>query len=125
MASLFLDTNFLIDIAERQAQITLELLEDHFVYISPLSFHILAYSYKYKIPYEKFTQLTEYFHLVSLDESIVRKSLKGPMADFEDNIQLHSAVEADCDYLLTSDRKLLAMKFFGKARIVHTLPIKI
>lgn len=46
----------------------------------------------------------------------VRGMIKNPLLT-----QLHSAAEAECDYFLTSDKKLLAMKFFGKTRIVSTL----
>ncbi|MEK7165757.1 MAG: type II toxin-antitoxin system VapC family toxin [Patescibacteria group bacterium] len=121
MANLFLDANFVIDIAERQVKIILENLKDHLVYISPLSLHILAYSYKYQIPYEKFTLLVRHFHLVDFSNHIVENSLRGPTSDFEDNVQLHSATEGECDLFLTSDRKLLDMKFFGKMQVVDRL----
>lgn len=47
------------------------------------------------------------------------KALEGPTVDFEDNTQLHSAAEAECDYFLTNDEKLLKMKFFGKTRLTN------
>jgi len=43
--------------------------------------------------------------------------MTGPTDDFEDNVQLHSAVMGDCDYFLTMDKKLIKMKYFGKMRI--------
>lgn len=41
--------------------------------------------------------------------------------DLEDNIQLNSAIKADCNFFLTFDKKLLKMKFFGKMKIVSSL----
>ena len=59
--------------------------------------------------------------IAPLDENVLKKSLEGPTADLEDNIQLHSAAESNCDYFLTNDKKLLNMKFFGKTEIVNKL----
>lgn len=59
---------------------------------------------------------------VFLDTNIYIDAVhRDPTSDLEDNIQLHSAAEADCDYFLTSDKKLLAMIYFGKTKIVSTL----
>jgi len=60
-------------------------------------------------------------HLISLTDKIIDKALLGPTKDLEDNIQLHSAVEADCDIFLTNDKALLKMGYFGKTKIVDHL----
>lgn len=66
----------------------------------------------------------EKFSIVDLSRSILDKALQGPTADLEDNIQLHSAAEADCDLFLTNDERLLKITFFGKTKIVpHITPM--
>jgi len=117
MAKVYLDANVLIDIAEKRKQISLNDFLDHKIYSSLLSFHILAYSVKYKVPSQKLSELVRPFTIIPFHEEILLKSLSGPLGDLEDNIQLHSAAEAECDYFLTSDEKLLKMKFFGKTKI--------
>lgn len=61
------------------------------------------------------------FNIIDLDKDILDKALESPTKDLEDNIQLHSAAEAECDYFLTEDKGLLKMKFFGKTKIVKNL----
>lgn len=122
MARVFLDTNIFIDAIHRapEKQI-LETLEGKVIYVSPLSFHIYCYTFKIKIPNKKVALQKEKFHLSDFSENILEKALEGPTADLEDNIQLHSAAEADCDIFLTSDEKLLKIKFFGKVQILPEL----
>lgn len=118
MAKIFLDTNIFIDAIHRapEKQI-LETLEGNLLYTSTLSFHIYCYSFKIKIPNKRVALQREKFQTVDFSSDILEKALAGPTADLEDNIQLHSAVEADCDIFLTSDEKLLKLKFFGKMEI--------
>lgn len=47
--------------------------------------------------------------------------LSGPTVDFEDNVQLHSAAEAECEIFLTEDKKLLKLGFFGKTHVVSQI----
>lgn len=91
------------------------------LFISPLSTHILFYTYRIRVPNQETNELQEQFGIVPLTKSILQKALEGPTADLEDNLQLHSAAEADCDFFLTDDRKLLNLKFFGKTRVVSKL----
>lgn len=122
MARVFLDANYFIDSIHRKPEFTLlPSLENHIVYISPLSVHIYCYIYKLKIPSSTVIAQRDRFQIVEFSEDILDKSLVGPTNDFEDNVQLHSAAEAECDYFLTEDKKLLKLKFFGKARIVPTI----
>lgn len=121
MAKIFVDVNCLIDISENRHNPAIDSLDTHNAFISTLGVHILCYLTKRKIPDQALNQLLSSFLIVIFDESILNKSLTGPTKDFEDNVQLHSAVEADCDLFLTSDQKLIKMKFFGKVRIIEEL----
>lgn len=121
MARVFLDTNIFIDLVEKRKQITIDQLNGNDLFISPLSVHILMYVTKRKIPYHRLNNIINSFIQVPFDENITNPSLVNPTTDFEDNIQLHSAAEADCDIFLTSDEKLLKMKFFGKMKLKNSL----
>lgn len=122
MAKLFLDTNIFIDAIHRKPEIeVLKQLEEHISYISPLSVHIYCYLYKVKTPNSILISQLKKFSLVDLIENILLNSTEGPTSDLEDNIQLYSAVESDCDYFLTRDKNLLKLKFFGKLKIVDRL----
>lgn len=124
MAKVFLDTNIFIDLIEAKGNKTLaSVLDQHRVYISPLSIHILFYVEKKRVPNQNTNVTISQFEIVDLTKTLLEeKSLVGPTNDLEDNIQLQSAVEADCDYFLTNDKKLLKMGYFGKAKICPSLP---
>lgn len=118
MAKVFLDTNIFIDAIHRAPEKqVLEALEGDVVYSSCLSLHIYCYVFKIKLPDQEVVSSTGKFHLVDFSKKILDQALEGPTADLEDNIQLHSAAEAECDTLLTEDKRLLNMKFFGKTKI--------
>jgi predicted nucleic acid-binding protein len=121
MAKVFLDTNILIDLIEERKDLSGQFSHNENLFISPLSLHILLYVTKQNVPNEALSDLEEIFSLIPFDETICYKALVGPTNDFEDNVQLHSAAEADCDIFLTEDRKLLAMKFFGKVTLAKSL----
>lgn len=118
MARVFLDANIFIDLIEKRKTIDRKQLTIHTLYLSPLSVHILTYLYKYRIPDERLANIDRFFKLVPFNSGLTIKALSGPTSDFEDNIQLNSAAEADCDFFLTSDRKILDLKFFGKVQIL-------
>lgn len=120
MGRVFLDTNFYIDITKR-AREKWKSLRGNLLFISPLSAHILFYTRKLKVPNQEVALLQEQFGIVPLTKYILDKALEGPTADLEDNIQLHSAAEAECDLFLTEDKKLLGLKFFGKTQIVSSV----
>lgn len=122
MAKIFLDTNIFIDAIHRapEKQILAQ-LEGSILYTSTLSFHIYCYAFKIKIPNKKVALQKEKFQMVNFSEEILEKALDGPTADLEDNIQLHSAAESECDIFLTNDEKLLDMKFFGRTQILSNL----
>lgn len=116
MAKVFLDTNLYIDVIKR-AKEKWESLRGNLLFISPLSTHILFYTYKLKVPDQEADKLQEQFGIVPLTKNIIDYALQGPTADFEDNVQLHSAAESECHYFLTADKKMLGMKFFGRTQI--------
>lgn len=119
MAKIFLDTNYFIDALHRKPEKEiLDSLVNNSIYVSPLSVHIYCYIFKIRIPDNRVTAQIEKFEIVELSEKLVVRALEGPTADFEDNVQLHSAAQADCDVFLTEDKKLLAIKFFGQTKIV-------
>lgn len=121
MEKVFLDVNVLIDLVEKRKELNPEDLSIYTVFISPLSVHILTYVTKQKVPSSKISDIIKPFYIVALDEDILNMALTGPTDDFEDNVHLHSAAEADSDLFLTSDQKLLKMKFFGKTKIKSSL----
>lgn len=123
MSKIFLDTNVYIDLVEgrKTAMVSVDSLEGYPLYISPLSTHILCYSYKYKIPYQKLSRVQELFEVVDFTGKILQDALTHPTNDLEDNIQLHSAAKAECDYFLTNDKNLLRIKYFGKTKISNTI----
>lgn len=122
MANIFLDTNIFIDIIEQRQPIDFTTFSGHILYISPLSLHILAYVYKYKIPNEELLQLCTYVNIVPFTDEIARNALQGPTGDFEDNVQLHSAAAMKCDVFLTEDESLLTFAFFGTMRLLSRIP---
>lgn len=121
MARVFLDTNFFIDLVERRKEANLPQFQNHQLFVSPLSFHILAYVYRYKFPNIKFNHLFQFFTIIPLTQTILEKGSLGPTGDFEDNLQLHSAVEGNCELFLTSDKSLLLMNYFGTTKITNSL----
>lgn len=122
MAKVFLDANKVIDVALRKPELRKE-LKNHQVVVSPLSIHILCYADKRKIPDIRVIEFVNQLIIVDLVSELLIKSLYGPTDDLEDNIQLHSAATAECNYFLTSDQKLLKIKFFGKTQLVSRLPL--
>lgn len=122
MAKIFLDTNYFIDaIHRRPEKQILDSLINHTIYTSTLSFHIYAYVFKIKMPNKNLFVQMQKFQIVDFTQEVLEKSINGPTTDFEDNVQLHSAAYAECNFFLTQDKKLLDMKFFGKAQLVSSL----
>lgn len=121
MAKIFLDANIYIDVIKKRTDRELQDFQGHEVFISPLSVHILTYTFKYKIPDHELNVNEKLFNTVPFDSIILHNALAGPTSDFEDNVQLHSAAFVDCDVFLTEDKKILDMKFFGKVKIQSSL----
>lgn len=117
MEKIFLDANVFIDLIEKRKDVDLARLDQQQLFISPLSIHILHYIAKRKVPYGRLLQIIETFSIVNIDKSICYNATLGPTDDFEDNVQLHSAAEADCNVFLTNDKRIKDLKFFGKVKI--------
>ena len=122
MSSVFLDTNCFIDVIEPRGKVWDQQLDGQVVYISALSMHVLLYVLKYKVPNEKLFAVFDAYKIVELTESLLIRAASGPTSDFEDNVQLHSAAAANCDYFLTQDKKLLKLQYFGSVEICSKLP---
>lgn len=120
MANIFLDTNQIFDLVVRKPELGQTLVE-HQVFYSPLSAHILCYTESVRIPSQGVIDILKKLVCIDLNSKILNQALLGPTTDLEDNIQLHSAVEADCDIFLTSDKKLLKTGYFGKVRLQSTI----
>jgi predicted nucleic acid-binding protein len=123
MANIFFDTNYFINLYTKRGPVTISYseLEKNDLFVSTLTYHIFAYTQKIKIPNEELIESLDKFYIVTFTEEVLAKALHGPTADLEDNIQLHSGAEAESDYFLTNDEKLLNMKFFGKTKITDSL----
>ena len=118
MAKVFLDTNYFIDaVARKPEKQILDSLKGNILFISILSLHIYCYIYKIKIPSTILLSQVERFQLLDVSRDLADKALLGPTNDFEDNVQLHSAAEADCNIFLKNDKKINDLKFFGKVKI--------
>jgi predicted nucleic acid-binding protein len=120
MANIFIDTNLFFDLAYRN-EAKSEALKGHNIYVSPLSMHIYCYSEHVRLPDKTLESFIDNYIIIDLSKNILKRSLKGPTSDLEDNIQLHSAAKCEADYFLTNDKKLLNMKFFGKTKILPNI----
>ena len=117
MERVFVDVNVWIDVLTDRKYGFVEMLDEKIKVLSALSFHIVMYIRKLKVPNALINSYRKSSVIIPLNKTILKKSLIGPTDDFEDNIQLHSAVEGDCEYFVTMDKKLLKMKYFGKMKI--------
>ena len=120
MTNIYLDTNIIFDLYGRNPS-RIDEVTGHNTYASLLSLHILAYATKAKIPDAKLNSLVKKLNLVSITKNILSRALIGPTSDLEDNMQLHSAIKAGCQYFLTEDQTLLRMGIFGEIQIIPHL----
>lgn len=121
MKKIFLDANFFIDLIEGRSPIDIYQFKNQALFISPLTVHIYFYVYKIKIANQKFFSFLDFFNIVDLNETILKNALEGPTNDLEDNIHLHSASFSGCDLFLTTDKRLLKMRFFGEMKIENKI----
>lgn len=118
MAKIFLDTNIAIDILGGRRELPFELSYEMDFYISVLSIHIIFYVRKSKIPDPKTSNVLFEIDWVDFNEDMAERAMMGPTTDFEDNVQLHSAVFADADVFITRDAHLQKLGYFGKVQIL-------
>ncbi len=114
MKKVFLDTNILIDILLDRDLDGISIkkiapyLKDSKVFLSTLSVHITFYILKIKpnsIMHKSAVDLINTMNLVLLSNIIVGISMKSYLNDFEDTLQYYSALDQNCDYILTRDIK--------------------
>ena len=114
MKKVYLDTNILIDILlDRDLEhISINkitpFLKQSQVYMSTLSVHITYYILKIKPDtsmHKKPMALINRINLIPLSKEIINQSLNNFSIDFEDTLQYYSALDQNCDYILTRDKK--------------------
>lgn len=117
MQRLFLDTNIILDLLGERDPFYLPTaklvsLADKGklqLIASPISFatvhYFLAKRDSAAIAIDKLRKFKVICEICDLDESIVEKSLSSSFADFEDALQYFSAVDSDCDMIITRNGK--------------------
>lgn len=114
MKKLFLDTNIFIDILTKRKpnlltnEQLISLVDNYNIYISALTVHITYYVTKIKpksSEHEKMKRLLRYTSILPLDNNIVGLSTSNFCVDFEDTLQYFSALEGNCDYILTRNKR--------------------
>lgn len=114
MANIFLDVNILVNVI--QQGVSYDTGQKQSYYISALTIHILMYLSRNRRN-ELVESLARKLHIVDYTEDIVLKGFTGPTQDYEDNVQLHSAIKGICDLFYTKDKELLKLGYFGSMKI--------
>lgn len=117
MKRLFIDTNIILDLlGERhpfyEAAARLATLADKkklVMVVSPISFAIVSYVLSKfeaaEIVKEKLRKFKIICEISKIDEGTIEKALNSKFNDFEDALQYFSAIESDCDILITRNAK--------------------
>lgn len=117
MKKVFLDTNIILDVmAQRSpfntsanAIIKLGIEKKIILCATPLTFancaYILKRSYKHADPISVIEAYKKYIIALDMTEEQCVKALNSNQPDFEDMLQYESAIEANCDYLITRNGK--------------------
>ncbi len=133
MKKIYFDTNILIDILlDRDLEhISINkitpFLKQSKVYMSTLSVHITYYILKIKantLMHRKAMPLINNINLIPLSKLIIDNALHNFSIDFEDTLQYYSALDQNCDYILTRDKKdfdKIKKLVPSKIKIVDTL----
>jgi predicted nucleic acid-binding protein len=113
----FIDTNIMLDfLGERKpfynAIAKLASLADNgkiTMIVSPISFatvnYFIAKNEGSKVAKEKLRKFKIISEVCSLDEHIIEKGLNSSFKDFEDSLQYFSAVESNCNIIITRNGK--------------------
>lgn len=137
--SLFLDTNVVLDLlGERNphykpAALIASLSDRNLVtlVVSALTFptvHYLLSKFEgERIVRDKILKFRAITHTSDLTDSILEKALGSDFRDFEDALQYHCALQADCDILITRNAKdfrksripVLSAEEYLKSRSAH------
>lgn len=114
---LFIDTNIVLDLLghrnpfyESIARLaTLADKERVTLVVSPISFATVNYFLSKfetaKIAREKLRKFKIISEICKLDEHIIEKGLNSSFKDFEDSLQYFSALDSDCDIIITRNGK--------------------
>lgn len=123
MEKIFLDANIFIDIMEKRDNSLAAALAvaEAKTSVSVLSIEVWAYIYKRVVPDKNYMDLFDTYNFVDYTVDIAKRSSLGPTSDFEDNVQLHSALDSGCSVFITKDKKLLKLGYFGNVRICERL----
>lgn len=118
MKRIFLDANILISVLNKEYPLfsyssRILSLSDHkrfTVYTSPLCMAIAFYFAQKKHGTEqariKINLLAERLLFTSVDHNTVAKVVNNrKIHDFEDGLQYYSAIESECEWIITEDRK--------------------
>ena len=107
----FIDTNILLEVifVRNNYKICRKLILDNYknLYISALSVHICNYFIeKYNLNLQEYQEFFNSFEIISLDTKIINSAYKNYNKDFEDSVQIASAISIKCDKFITLDQKL-------------------
>jgi predicted nucleic acid-binding protein len=115
MKRIFLDTNILIDYIDNSAgaddaeQIfACGFSGEALLFASSLTFSNMAYIIKGRTQEEKYDalrQMAGIVEIVDLRKQEVMAAIAHPVKDFEDMLQYQCAKAANCDYIVTNDRR--------------------
>ncbi len=115
MKRIFLDTNVLIDyIDNREGADDAESIfacgfsGEANLFASSLTFANMAYIIKGRTQEEKYDalrQMAAVVEILPLDKQEVMAAIAQPAPDFEDMLQYQCAKTANCDYIVTNDRR--------------------
>ena len=115
MKRVFLDTNILIDYIDNRAgaddaeQIfACGFSGEALLYASSLTFANMAYIIKGRSQEEKYDalrQMAAVVDILDLGKQEVMAAIAQPVKDFEDMLQYQCAKAANCDYIVTNDRR--------------------
>lgn len=113
----FLDTNVLLDIIEGRRQFLLAssnvfdlgIRGQIQMFATPLTFANCVYTARKNVGYEQaiggLRKLKKYVRTATMDDIQVTDALGSDMPDFEDMLQYKAAVSAECDVIVTRDKK--------------------
>ena len=117
MMRVFLDTNILLDIIEERQQFLLAsatifdlgVKKKIQMFASPLTFANCIYTARKIVGYQKALQgmglLKQFVRATTMDDIQVTCAMKDDVPDFEDRLQFESAIAAQCEVIVTRDKK--------------------
>lgn len=118
MDKIFLDTNVFMRLLEGRLEDSWQKFDAYQCCISALSIHIAVYVHKLRIPNATMSSFTTHFVILPISNQASKQSLEGPTSDYEDNLQLHTALESNTAQFVTLDKKLLDLKSIGIMNVV-------